>query len=371
MMNRMVSLSAAAAVLALSGIASAGIANYAPGSVVFTDADGDRIGVSNVGIGLPNTTFLHNLAGGPSAARNPSQITLGGDGNWYVGDGQFDVSQPGRILRIANLFGAPVESVLVSGTPGDPGSVLDNPTGVRWDAGRNSLVVIDNPGNALNPSKQDNLFLVGLGGAVQTSFTEPADNPGFPYYQDGNVSQPDRNTSNMFVVAPNGGLANQGGNQFNNPGALWRMSFDGFGNATASLFYDFSDLLPGTLVGQPKAMASAVNGDGSQDLYVADDVTNGIYRIIVNSDGTFGGASLIFSNPGLANGLGEIQYDPFNDKLVFSSEGTQQILRINRNGTGLETIANGVRVRGIYIIPTPGAISLAGLAGLAMIRRRR
>ena len=68
---------------------------------------------------------------------------------------------------------------------------------------------------------------------------------------------------------------------------------------------------------------------------------------------TFGGANLIFSNPGLANGLGEIQYDPFNNKLVFSSEGTQQILRINRDGTGLETIANGVRVRGIYIIPTP------------------
>jgi len=370
MMNRTMSLSAAVAVLALSGIASAGV-SYAPGSVVFTDADGDRIGVSNVGLGLPNTTFLHNLAGGPSAARNPSQITLGGDGAWYVGDGQFDVSQPGRILRIANLFGAPVESVLTSGIPGDPGSVLDNPTGVRWDAARGNLVVIDNPGNAPNPGKADNLFLIDLGGAVQTSFTEPADNPGFPFYQDGNVSQPDRNTNNMFVVALNGGLANQGGSQFNNPGALWRMSFDGLGNATASLFYDFSDLLPGTLVGQPKGMASRVNGDGSQDLFVTDDVTNSIYRIIVNSDGSFGGASSIFTNLAEATGLGEIQYDPFNNKLVFSSEGTQEILRINTDGSGLETIATGVRVRGIYIIPTPGAISLAGLAGLAMIRRRR
>ncbi len=362
----------ALALLTITTAASAGI-SYAPGTVVFVDAVGDRIGVCDVGQPFPNATFLHTINGGPSDARNPSQITQDAAGNWYVGDGQFDVSQPGRILKITGLFsGAPSESVFATGTLGDPTSVLDNPTGLHWDFARNKLLVIDNPGNAINPAKvaRDNVFLIDTAGAIQTSFTEPADNPPAAYYQDGNAATPDRNTGNYFVVAPNGGVANQGGSQFNNPGVVWRMTFDAAGNATESVFFDFSDY-GSALVGQPIGICSAANPDNSQFLFVADNVTNGIYKLIVNPDGSFGGASLIFSNPAIANGLGEIQYDPYNNKLVFNSGGTQQIFRINTDGTSLEVLANGVGARGIYIIPTPGALTLASIATLILLPRRR
>jgi len=370
MMNKTVFVRlATAAVLATAGSAFAGINNYAPGSVVFTDTLGDRIGAVNVGLGLPNATFLHTLVGAPATDYLPAQLTLAGDGNWYVNEGSFSVSRPGRVIKIQDLFGTPIESNFDAGIPGDPGSVLDNPVGIHWDNARQRLWVVDNPGVAGNPGKQDNLFNYTLAGARQTSFTEPADNPGFAFYQDGQRLVPDRNTGNFFIIATNGGVAGQG-NPNTERGVVWRMTVDGGLNATESVFFDFSNFLP-AVIGEPQGIASALNGDGSQDLFVTDTVSNSIVRLIVNSDGTFGGASTIFSQPGIANGLTEIVYDPFNNKLVFSSEGTSEILRINRDGTGLETLATGVKVRGLYVIPTPGAAGILSLAGLVALRRRR
>lgn len=357
---------ASAAIAMVVGSASAGIGSYAPGSVVFTETQGDFIGVIDVGAGLPNFSVLHNFVGGPAAGVNPANLTLAGDGNWYVSQGTFDVSAPARIIRVQNLFGSPVESNFYVGEQTNPGSPMDNPIGINWDSARQRLWVVDNPG--LSPTGGiDNVLCMTLGAAVQTSYSEPPDILGAPIYQDGTRMTPDRNSGNYFMIAPNGGLTGQGGLATGNPGVIWRMTVDGSNNMTASVFFDFSDYLP-TLVGEPAGITSAMNPDGSADLFVPDYVSNAIYRVGVNADGSVGTVSQILTG---LSGAGEIQYDPYNNKIVFANEGTSQIFRMNRDGSGLEVLANNVRSRGIYIIPTPGAATIAGLAGLVALRRRR
>jgi MYXO-CTERM domain-containing protein len=68
---------------------------------------------------------------------------------------------------------------------------------------------------------------------------------------------------------------------------------------------------------------------------------------------------------------GEIQYNKYNNKLVFGQVAPDTLAQINLDGSGYEVLESGVSPRGIWIVPAPGATFALGLAGLLAMRRRR
>lgn len=298
----------------------------------------------------------------------------------------------GAVLRLQNLAGA-ATAVGVSS-----GGLINNPIGVAYDGTTNSAVMVLNPGSDpnLTPYAEGIVNANYLSGAQTQIFDEI---PGLagprPRYQAAAYIQPDpRGLARTFLVgSQQGGLNAPVGNGAGGP-QLYRLNYDqALTTSTMTRIVDFTnpaetgiaeDFVDGTLDfftnGGIRGIAVI---PGSDSIYVAMR-HYGIWKVNLTPAGAYdlsNPMTQIFNpNNILAPGdyglMGPIEYDYLNNTLVFGMEqqlgaGLNGLWEINLDGSGLDQLAADVLVRGIDIIPAPGAAALLGLGALVAGRRRR
>ncbi len=346
--------------------ASLGIAGAAGavgvGDIVFVDVTGDTVNSYRYG---PAARFVEYTFADPNDEINLAQIRRI-DGSWYINSDNVPVANPSvaQIFRLDNLFGATVENTVYSSNP------LQRPIGLDYHRKSDTLIAINNPPMSQSlPVEFDGIIGVARDGS----------NAGFIYDEDvGGGTNPsyragDRITKDPFdrdtfyVTAVNGGAGDNGtGGDTDRPSQIYRLNMNNDGTGSISLLVDFTSTTPGPLT-FVRGITSAVGMDGLVDLYVTDSFADAIYRVDLDANGDFADVTLIAS----LEDPGEIQYNKYNNKLIFGQIQADVVAQMNLDGTGYEVLVNGVSPRGIWIVPTPGGAALIGLAGLCALRRRR
>jgi hypothetical protein len=352
------------AVVALAGTASA--ANI--GDIIYTDNTHNDIALVG-GFGGPVTTLIDFPGAGGSLGNRAAGIVQVGT-KWYVSNGPFPVANPSdsAILEINDLFGTPSVSTWVGSDP------VQNPTDIEYDAASNSLVWIQNPSAPVAQGKKDGIFARRFsGGAVVESFTEPATSGATPRYEAGTYMTKNPIGGGYYNVALNGGFLAGGPNPAGDnvsPSTLWKTTIDPVTLvASLTLAFDFGTLAPG--LAQVRGITAI---PGVSALFVTEWLEGKVYRIDLNGSGDVVGINAIAS--GLANPEA-IEYNPITGKLVISEEANkvvanQKISQINTDGTGYQVLVAQTHARGFaFVVPTPGAAGLMGVAGLVALRRRR
>jgi len=376
-------LAASAAGLLIS--ASGALAQAPAGSVVFVErswTDPNNVDQTlqlwNAGTNglsmlfdLPNSVGPNPLGGVSDATSSISDI-FEVNGRWYLSDGPFPPESPltGRIWQIDDLFGAPVISEL-SG-PGTAGNVLSRPLGITWDQARNQLLVVNNPGSDAFPPMPRVEGLIGINpntGAQTLLFDETAaiaNDPTRPRYQSPGriVADPQGDLDRFYVASTNGGTLN--GNL--ETSTIQRMDFDaGAGEFTATTVLDFGDTGQTGLAGPIAGVATITAAPGGDRLWLGSAAAQAIFEVVLDGAGNVASVSTLISG---ISPNSDIEYDIFNDALVFG-EGGNRLVRYNLGSGTLDTLAENVFVRGVWVIPAPSALALLGLGGLVASRRRR
>ncbi|MCC6429006.1 MAG: hypothetical protein IT435_19575 [Phycisphaerales bacterium] len=359
------------ALIALAGIAS-GANAAAVGNIVFTSKTNDAVMYYNNGVTSTLVSFADPDVRLAEVFRAPT-------GDWYVDSGPFPVdtsNNKSALYKIDNVFAAvPVVSTVKQGFD------MANPEGMVWYNGQNNILYAN---NAQSEYGNDSAVHRGVRSVNVTSGVDVNS------YQQTFISTPTVRTANDILQNPYGGnddfylVAINGGNvDFSSADAawstLWHYSVDsGTKAGTPSLMVNLGDTSATGLAKPLTFVRHATIKTASNEMFVVnaaldiqDQSMNGIFKITLNPDGTFGGISMIFQD--LVNALrpDNVEYNPFTDKVVFSDEPTGAIYQINPDGSGFELVVAGVGSRGFYFVPAPGAAALVGLAGLAALRRRR
>lgn len=389
------------ATLAGTAIGSGALAQ-APGTVVFTDlqqaaSSGQAIRSWFGGVVSTHVTFPAESGSNPFLTNTRlSDIRVDTSTNiWYYGSGPIQTSPAtnARIGRVQNLFGAPVLDNLATSNP------AINPLGMVVDQRTNSLIYANNTANNTPPGV---IYPASAGGQNAVSLPAP---PGVgtqtriwnqvdplvtlptPLFAQFMVADPRSNastsTSDYYTTFANGGTAliPQGtlpANQ-NWSSIITRTSFATIaaGSATNSILVDFngtSTYTDQSGATQTVPLLTDVRGiaarPGSNELYISDNFTKAIWRLILDASGT-----ALVDIRQVIGGLSDpevLRWDPYTNTLVFGEIGAaKRLSRVNPDGTGYTVLASDVLVRGIDFIPTPGAAALLGLGGLVAARRRR
>lgn len=346
----------AAGVAALAGLALG--AHAGPYGVVFTNESDDTIKLWQGG----SLTTLVSFADPSTRLGGITRSTA--NGKWYVANGPIvPTATSASIYEIDDIFAAvPNVGVLTSGNPSQ------NPIHLRWDAGRNVLMSVNNPGTHPLDPLLDGVLAYHLDGSTTTVWSEP-EPVGAPSYFDGVWMTPIADGSGDYlVVAGNGGAFGGPGNAYS--ATLWRMSV-GLGlSGSMSLVADLGDAaLHGLAEGIFDARGLTTTKDGR--IFMTGKDTGKIYELDVD-----GGFSIAEIAAGLDYAT-RIEYNRFNDTLVFVQQhvpaGVGQISQINLDGTGLVLLTDDAIVspRDLYIIPNPSTLALIGVGGLFASRRRR
>lgn len=369
--------------LALSGVASA------QSQIVFTTQDTsdnlnagtqDFIGVVDTSNpGSFNTLFTN----ADPDSRFLNIVNAGGD-SWFVSDSPFPSSNgTGSIFRFDNLLGgAPVQSNLVN----------NGLWTVEGQAVNNGYVAfVNNPsGTGVNPNASDGLYVANLDGSGLTQVFQESGTAAFPRFQAGTEIRQIAGQANSFwVTSLNGG--SNGALDTDRASSLHRLDVDpnNFANSTLTTVSALDTASTGLSESINFSQGFAVGNDGT--LYIGDNMNRSIYAATVNAtnDGfdsfvEIADLDAIAAAAGvrLAN-IGDIEYDAFRDKLVFTQAiglsvlepgefaGIGRIAEINLDGTGFNVLADGIYVSDLTIIPAPASAALLGLGGLAAVRRRR
>lgn len=345
----------------IAGLAS--VAQAAPpsdGDLVFTDEFSDA--VYHLPIGMP-ADLLFSV---PSS-RLAGITRIGSD--WFISDGPFPVTDPSnsRIIKATGLFsGAPVVSTFASS--GD----IQNPIGLTYHSGANSLVGVMNPGKG--PPKFDGLLAIDSTGTATTRLFEEPD-PGStasPRYNAGAYIVQDVNRGNRFLVTnSNGGVDAPDPSEDNFVAStLHAFTIGDDLTTTHDYIYDFSASSTGLADTLFEVRGLTIAGD---NVFVSDVLRGEIYKLTLDGTGAVSGISL------LAAGLDQPEsliYNPFTNKLIIDEAGEldptrARISQMNLDGTGYEVLAEGFHARGFAIVPTPGTLALLGAGGLLAGRRRR
>lgn len=356
------------AILALVGaVGTASAANI--GDIIYTDLTHNDVALVP-GLGGSVSTLI-DFAGslGSNGTRMGGIVQVGN--NFYVANGPVGIPNPSdsAIWEISGLL---------SGTPtvanfafGDP---VQNPTDIEYDAQADALVWIQNPFGPVAQGAQDGIYGQKFsGGGVVQGFAEPAVTGATPRYEAGTYMTRNPIGSGYYNVALNGGFLPSGPNPASDnvsPSTLWKTTIDpNTLTASLTLAFDFGSLA--TDLTQVRGITAI---PGQQALYVTEWLEGKVYRVDLNANGDVLGLAEIasgFDHPEA------IEWNPITNKLVISEEANknvpnQKISQINVDGSGYQVLVAQTHARGFaFVVPTPGAASLAGLAGLVVLRRRR
>lgn len=351
-------------ILTLAGLLATGSAALAVGlgDIVYTtDSTGgvtDDIGV------ISSATLTHQVLFSFAASDTGLAGITRAQGRWYVNSGITPIVDPANpqsaMFEFNNLFsGAATVATHASCNP------LQRPIGIAYNRRSDRLLSISNaPQSDMITPEFDGIYAVSRtnGGDIVTTFDEDVDNPNLPRYRAGTRMVQGTNTPNdYFVITVNGGSLNGTGDE-GKGSAIYAMSVDSAGVGTVSLFADLSFTQFGNITFSRGITADATN------LYFTDGHTGAIYGISQSDPGDLSTLFQVVSGLTRPN---DIIYNPYTNKLVFTDNFDMTISQMNLDGSNIEVLVSGVDSRGLYIVPTPGATALLGLAGLAGIRRRR
>jgi len=334
------------AIGAIAGLATSAHAAFQNGDLIYTDALSNTVNINSGGVNSNLYTF-----GGPD-------IRLAGitraNGRWYINSGFASPSDPSEaaIFELKKLFGNTVESTLASSNP------LLNPIGIAYHRASDRLLSLNNPG----PGSQQDEGILGVrtsDGDIIFTYEEDTTIPR-PRYQAGSRIVRDVSNPNLFwAMSVNGGELDGPGNE-GKGSVIMRVEVDNAGVGTVTAHADLSFTSFGNIT-----FVRGIATDG-QSFFFGDNQTNAIYSLDISGDLTT--LQQIVTGVTRPN---DIIYNPFTNKIIWSDNFDEAIYQVNTDGTGFETLATGVNARGLYVIPTPGAVALLGLAGLAAVRRRR
>lgn len=347
---------------ALALIAFAGVASAQPNVVIFTDELDDSI---NLLTGSGAIQELVDLSGGTNRLAG---ITRGPNGEYYFADGPLPPNMPvdAGIIKVENLF-SPVPSVSYLSQGGNH----TNPIGIHYHSASDSVLAIENPGSAF--SGFEGLLSVDRATGNQTiSFTEPSFGNPRPRYNAGVRVTQVAGSDDVWVISENGGVGGPAGPD-NEASMLFRFAINpGTKAATTVKAFDLSGSVTG--LGFDLMNVRGVATDpATGDVFVTEQSTDAIYRITFDGAGDIDTITAILTQTeggGALENPGEIIYNPFTNMLVFG-EAAGRISAVNLDGSGVDVLATGVNIRGLYAVPAPGAGALLALAGLAAVRRRR
>lgn len=349
-----------AAALAITA-APISLAGYNAGDIVFVDGANDAVRIHSGGA-------LHDLYTFDDPTGD--QVRLGGiqrvQGRFYVSSGfAFPmVPSQGRVHEIKRLFASPESSVIAQSNP------LENIGSMAHHRPSGRLLIINNTAQSqMQPIENDGVLGVRTtDGDVMISFDEDIGSTESPRYQAGADIVADPFNKNRFYVTCVNGGALQGAGDDNKGSAIYQLDVDPTGAATATLFHDFSFGSPFGPLNFVRGIDIVIGDDGLMDFYFTDRPTNAIYKADLDDTGDVVSISMVMNQ--LAN-PGSLDYNPYTNKLVFSTIDDQSLNQINLDGTGFEVLATGVNPRGYYFVPAPAASTLLALSSLAAMRRRR
>ena len=284
--------------------------------------------------------------------------------SFYFNDGaaNFDPTLTSGLFRLDNAFSTPSITPVATGLP------LENPIGLQWDAGRGNFFTVNNPFSP-QPGSFEGILGVTPGGTVTEVFEQDLSIPR-PRYQGASRLAREAFTDNYLVTSPNGSGAVVGPGE-SSASAIFRIDIDGSLSGSSSLVVDLGDTAV-TGLADPLLDTAGVAVDPNTGLvYLTDRGAGAIFEMTLDGTGAFDSIRL------LIDGLDEpeeIQYDPFNNRLVFDENSGADLGRISQvelDGSGLKVLVEDVDTRGLVVIPAPASLSLLAVGGLAALRRRR
>ncbi|MFI4883142.1 MAG: hypothetical protein ACIAQU_11215 [Phycisphaerales bacterium JB064] len=285
--------------------------------------------------------------------------------SFYFNDGaaNFDPTLTSGLFRLDNAFGTPSITPVATGMP------LENPIGLQWDAGRGNFITVNNPFSP-QPMSFEGILGVTPGGSVSEIYEQDLSVPR-PRYQGASRLARQFGSDSYLVTSPNGSGAVVGPGELGTGSALFRIDIDGSLSGTDSLVVDLADTAV-TGLAEPLLDTAGIAVNPNNGLvYLTDRNAGAIYEMTLDGSGAFDSIRVLLDG---LDGPEEIQYDPFNDRLVFDENIGDDLGRISQvelDGSGLKILVENVETRGIVVIPAPASLSLLALGGLAAVRRRR
>ncbi len=325
-------------IVAVAGLVAPALAQ-SNGDIVFTDNLNKRLGVIDGG----GVSTLYNFG----ATDRPAQIERK-SGSWYVTEGD-NFSNTGNIYRFTHLFSSPNVSTFASGAP------LNNPIGIEWDRATSQFITVN---NGDNPPTEG---IVGTNlGAFSSMLYTQNNAASRARYRDGADLSKDWRFGGYLVTSGNGGSGTVLPAPDGEPSSIWR--FNPVSNSM-SLVADLSST-PFGAIHQVRGVLMVPGGD----VVFTDQGTDSIYRMSLDGSGAMSSLSVLASG---LSGPHRVEWNQYTNMLVFSEIDGDKISEIALDGTGYNVLGTGMDARGLYIVPSPGALGALGMAGLALARRRR
>ena len=285
--------------------------------------------------------------------------------SFYFNDGAGDRDPMGvsGLFRLDNAFTSPSISPVATGLP------IENPIGLKWDAARGNFITVNNP-FAPDASSFEGVLGITPGGTVTEIFEQDTSVPR-ARYQGGARLAREAFSDSYLAISLNGSGAVTGSGELGNGSALIRIDIDGSLSGSQSTVVDLADTSV-TGLAEPLLDTAGVAVNPNNGLvYLTDRNANAIYELTLDGTGAFDSIRLLVDG---LDGPEEIQYDPFNDRLVFDENrgsGLGRISQVELDGSGLQVLVDDVETRGIVVIPAPASFGLLAVGGLVAARRRR
>lgn len=285
--------------------------------------------------------------------------------SFYFNDGAGDANPAftSGLFRLDGAFSSPSITPVATGLP------LENPIGLQWDAGRGNFITVNNPFSP-GAGSFEGILGVTMGGTVTRIFEEDLSIPR-PRYQGAARLAREAFNDSYLVTSPNGSGAVVGPGELGTGSAIFRINIDGSLSGTQELVVDLADTAVTGLADPLLDTAGIAVNPNNGLIYITDRNRGSIYEMTLDGSGAFDSIRVLID--GLTEPE-EIQYDPFNDRLVFDENfgaDAGRISQVELDGSGLKVLIDGVDTRGIVVVPAPASLSLLALGGLAAVRRRR